>query len=439
MKIEHSGKLTLLMDILRQCELIGDKILVFSQSLVSLDLIEEFLAAENERLEENRSILGKDVPFGSWQLNADYFRLDGSTTAELRRNWCNIFNNASNLRARLFLISTRAGGLGINLVAANRVIIFDASWNPSHDVQSIFRVYRFGQKKPCYVYRFLAQGTMEEKIYDRQVTKLSLSCRVVDEQQIERHFNSADLNELYLFEHDSHKRRPTPIVPKDRMLAELTIQRKEWIVTFHEHDSLLENKSDEELNETERKAAWDDFENEKRGIMNNMPPDAAGFLGIPEMMGLSGRSVAGIPLNNIAAMIYNSNPGISQDEFLGRLRLTVDQLQNFSVQQAAAAATAQNPLGLQQPGDAQRLLMQRQVAAEQLKRQFGNGPQPGGVPGIADSGPGPSGVVIAPRSRGRPTIGPHQRTDLYGLAPVILNTAQQPKDSVRKTSSTNGS
>ncbi|CAL1683159.1 unnamed protein product [Lasius platythorax] len=260
-----SVKLLLFFGILKECEQIGDKVLLFSQSLYSLTLIEEFLRKIDDQTQNDTPLDTLDNHTGSWSLGLDYFRLDGQTSAENRNMWCKIFNRPTNTRARLFLISTRAGGLGINLTAANRVIIFDASWNPSHDVQSIFRIYRFGQKKPCYVYRFLAAGTMEEKIYNRQVTKLSLSCRVVDEQQIERHYSNHNLNELYSFEAYSNAERPTLNLPKDRLLAEIFLKYKDAVENYHEHDSLLENKAEEELDEEERKQAWLEYEEEKKG------------------------------------------------------------------------------------------------------------------------------------------------------------------------------
>ncbi|KAJ3587469.1 hypothetical protein NHX12_011066 [Muraenolepis orangiensis] len=277
--MSHSGKISLLFEILRMAEEVDDKVLVFSQSLISLDLIEDFLEMAGRAREE-----AKPSPYkgdGKWFKNIDYYRLDGSTNALTRKKWAEDFNDPSNIRGRLFLISTRAGSLGINLVASNRVIIFDASWNPSYDIQSIFRVYRFGQVKTVFVYRFLAQGTMEEKIYERQVTKQSLSYRVVDQQQIERHFTMNELAELYNFEPEllddpsgKKSKRATPMLPKDPILAELLHSYKDHLVCYHEHDSLLDHKEEEALSEEDRKAAWTEYEAEKKGLSmkTNYPP-----------------------------------------------------------------------------------------------------------------------------------------------------------------------
>ncbi|XP_061690627.1 transcriptional regulator ATRX [Syngnathoides biaculeatus] len=269
--IEHSGKILILFEILRMAEEVEDKVLVFSQSLISLDLIEDFLELSCRAADENKISPYKGE--GKWFRNIDYYRLDGSTNATTRKKWAEEFNDPNNTRGRLFLISTRAGSLGINLVASNRVIIFDASWNPSYDIQSIFRVYRFGQLKTVYVYRLLAQGTMEEKIYDRQVTKQSLSYRVVDQQQIERHFTMNELAELYTFEPDllddpsgKKSKKATPLLPKDLFLAELLQTHKDQIVCYHEHDSLLDHKEEEALSEEDRKAAWAEYEAEKKGL-----------------------------------------------------------------------------------------------------------------------------------------------------------------------------
>ena len=181
-----SGKLLFLLEVLEQAKQAGEKVLVFTQSLLMMELIE-------------RTLEGLDG--GAWKLGGTYFRLDGSTDKETRQAWIERFTERP--RARLFLISTRAGGLGVNLVAANRVVIMDASWNPSNDHQAVFRSYRFGQSRPVYIYRLVAHGTMEEKVYNRQITKQDLATRVVDkdrDEQIGRYFTDDELRRLYDFD-----------------------------------------------------------------------------------------------------------------------------------------------------------------------------------------------------------------------------------------------
>lgn len=104
---------------------------------------------------------------------------------------------------------------------------------------------------------------MEEKIYERQVTKLAIAKRVIDEHQIDRHYKEHDLMELYKTNLEPSEPRKQPPLPKDRMFA-LQLQKFDHIIyKYHEHDSLLENKHEETLNEEEMKAAWEEFEAEK--------------------------------------------------------------------------------------------------------------------------------------------------------------------------------
>lgn len=117
---------------------------------------------------------------------------------------------------------------------------------------------------------------MEEKVYSRSVTKQAMSFRVVDEQQIDRHYSMAELAELYTYVYSdtylllniilcsltkpNYAERPMPIFPQDNILANLLLNYPDLVYKYHEHDSLLENKNEQELSEQEKADAWAAYE-----------------------------------------------------------------------------------------------------------------------------------------------------------------------------------
>ncbi|KAK4123767.1 hypothetical protein N657DRAFT_572806 [Parathielavia appendiculata] len=153
-----SNKIVLLLKILEECRKARDKVLVFSQSTLTLDYIENICKRQ------------KYV----------YQRLDGNTRMATRQNAVKKFN--TDAESEVYLISTTAGGLGLNIYGANRVVIFDFRYTPADEKQAIGRAYRLGQTKPVYVYWLTIGGTFEETIHNQAVFKTQLASRVVDKK-----------------------------------------------------------------------------------------------------------------------------------------------------------------------------------------------------------------------------------------------------------------
>ncbi|KAM0787868.1 hypothetical protein ACM66B_003920 [Microbotryomycetes sp. NB124-2] len=133
------------------------------------------------------------------QSRFGFLRLDGTMQTTKRQKLVDKFNDPDG-KETVFLLSSKAGGCGINLIGANRLVLFDPDWNPASDMQALARVWRDGQKKDCFVYRFVATGTVEEKIFQRQSHKQNLSSCVVDSNNdVERFYTSDDLRQLFKY------------------------------------------------------------------------------------------------------------------------------------------------------------------------------------------------------------------------------------------------
>uniref|UniRef100_A0A3B4BJ71 Uncharacterized protein n=1 Tax=Periophthalmus magnuspinnatus TaxID=409849 RepID=A0A3B4BJ71_9GOBI len=154
--IKASGKLLLLQKMMRKLKEGGHRVLIFSQMTKMLDLLEDFL--ENEGYK--------------------YERIDGGITGGLRQEAIDRFN-APGAQQFAFLLSTRAGGLGINLATADTVIIYDSDWNPHNDIQAFSRAHRIGQNKKVMIYRFVTKASVEERITQVAKKKMMLTHLVV--------------------------------------------------------------------------------------------------------------------------------------------------------------------------------------------------------------------------------------------------------------------
>ncbi|KAF7712197.1 Uncharacterized protein PECH_003965 [Penicillium ucsense] len=136
-------------------------------------------------------------------LGLPFLRLDGSTPAQKRQPLVDDFNRLPADACFAFLLSAKAGGTGLNLIGASRLILFDVDWNPATDIQAMARIHRDGQKNHCRIYRVVLKGSLEEKIWQRQVTKLGLADSVMEHKDSVSQFSTAELRDLFRLDEES--------------------------------------------------------------------------------------------------------------------------------------------------------------------------------------------------------------------------------------------
>ncbi|KAK7591268.1 hypothetical protein V9T40_002881 [Parthenolecanium corni] len=159
--VYNCGKMSILDKLLPRLQEQGSRVLLFCQMTRMLDILEDYFFWRGYR----------------------YCRLDGGTSHEDRQRQIDEFN-APNSDKFIFILSTRAGGLGINLATADVVVIYDSDWNPQMDLQAMDRAHRIGQKKQVKVFRLITENTVEEKIVERAEIKLRLDKLVIQQGRL---------------------------------------------------------------------------------------------------------------------------------------------------------------------------------------------------------------------------------------------------------------
>ena len=173
--VNKSGKMRVLAALLKVWKKQGHRVLLFTQSRKMLYILEAYVK----------------------KMSYTYLRMDGTTHIAARQPLIKRFNEDDNMF--VFLLTTKVGGLGINLIGGNRVVIYDPDWNPSTDIQARERSWRIGQTKDVTIYRLLTSGTIEEKMYQRQIFKTYLTNKILKDPKQSRFFKSNQLMDLFTY------------------------------------------------------------------------------------------------------------------------------------------------------------------------------------------------------------------------------------------------